>query len=412
MAEGHVVVVGAGHAGVQCAASLREGGFRGTVTIVSDEGSLPYQRPPLSKEHLHETATPLPLRGPSFYEDNDVALLRGVSVERVDRRRREVVLRDGRSLPYTGLVLATGARARCLPSVDPAHPAVHLLRTLADAERLRAALTTAHRAVVVGGGFLGLEFAAGARQRGVAVTVLEAAPRVLARSVSPLVSAHLQAAHEASGVRLVLGEGLSALRLDDRSAQAVVGTSGEVHPADLVVLSVGAAPRDELAREAGLAVDDGVLVDEHLRTSDPAVLAVGDCARLSRPAPGAPGRLESVQNATDQARHAAQVLLGVQEPYTAVPWFWSNQGTVRLQIAGVRSHDDATVTVGEVDAGRFSVLSFCGERLTAVESMGRPADHLAARRLLAGLRLPTPHDAAAPEFLLKRFAADPTPATT
>ena len=166
MSGGRVVIVGAGHAGVQCAASLREGGFSGTVTLVSDEGPLLYQRSRLSKEHLYETAAPLPLGGPSFHDDNVVALLRGVSVARVDRARREVVLRDGRSLPYTGLVLATGAGARCLLPVDPAHPAVHLLRTLADAERLRAALPTARRAVVVGGGFLGLEFAAGARAQG------------------------------------------------------------------------------------------------------------------------------------------------------------------------------------------------------------------------------------------------------
>ena len=412
MAVKQVVVVGAGHAGVQCAASLREGRFSGAITLVSEEAHLPYQRPPLSKEHLHEAAAPLPLRGPTFYEDNDVALLRGVSVERVDRTRREVVLHDGRSLPYNGLVLATGARARRLPGIDAGHPAVHELRTLSDAERLREAMTTARRTVVVGGGFLGLEFAAGARQHGVAVTVLEAGRRVLGRSVSPVVSEHLRAGHEASGVRVVLGEGLSRLRLGDRTAEAVVGASGEVYPADLVVLSVGATPRDELAREAGLAVDDGVLVDEHLRTSDPAVLAVGDCARLSRPAAGAPGRLESVQNATDQARHAAQVLLGVEEPYAAVPWFWTNQGTLRLQIAGVRGPDDLTMTIGDVGAGRFSVLSFRGNRLSAVESLSRPADHLAARRLLAGTRLPSPQDAAAPEFQLKRFAAEPATATT
>ena len=404
-----VVIIGAGHAGVQCAASLREGGFSGAITMVAEEDHLPYQRPPLSKDHLGEAPTPLPLRGETFYGDNAVELLSGLTATRIDRDRHEVLLSDGRALPYSALVLATGARARWLPGVDEEHPGIHQIRTLGDAEKLRAALATAGRAVVVGAGFLGLEFAAVARKLGVDVTVLEGGPRVLGRSVSPEMSAHLATAHEATGIRLRLGEGLACIESRDHEVEAVVGASGAVYPADLVLLAVGANPRDDLAREAGLEVADGILVDAHLRTSDPAILAIGDCARLSSPAAGSPGRLESVQNATDQARHAAEVIMGATAPFGAVPWFWSHQGALRLQIAGVRGPEDATVTIGDVEAGKFSVLSFRGGRLTCVESLNRPADHLAARRLLAGDRLPTPGDVAAPDFQLKKFAAGLTP---
>jgi 3-phenylpropionate/trans-cinnamate dioxygenase ferredoxin reductase subunit len=407
-----VVVIGAGHAGVQVAASLREGGFPGAVTVVADEDHLPYQRPPLSKDHLHEASEPLPLRGQTFYEDNAVELLGGLTATTIDRARNAVTLSDGRALPYTWLVLATGARARCLPGVDEAHPGVHQIRTLADAEKLRGALRTARRAVVVGAGFLGLEFAAVARGKGVDVTVLEAGPRVLGRSLSPDMAAHIRAAHEANGTRLVLGEGLSHLHLRGHAVEGVRGTSGTFYPADLVLLAVGADPRDELAREAGLEVADGILVDTHLRTSDPAILAIGDCARLSRPEPGSIGRLESVQNATDQARHAAEVILGSAGPYAAVPWFWSHQGSLRLQIAGVRGPADATVTLGDVDAGKFSVLSFHDGLMTCVESLNRPADHLAARRLLGSDHRPTPDDVTVPGFQLKAVAAGLAPAAT
>ena len=406
-----VVVIGGGHAGVQFAASLRDGGFSGGITLVAEEDQLPYQRPPLSKDHLLQSPESLPLRGARFYEENAVELLSGLTATRIDRERHEVTLSDGRALTYRKLVIATGAQARWLPGVDETFPGVHQIRTLADAERLRAALATAGRAVVLGAGFLGLEFAAAARKWGLEVTVLEAGPNVLGRSVSAQMAAQIANAHEATGMRLVFNESLSAVEVLDRTVDAVVGASGEVYPADLVLLAVGATPRDGLARRAGLAVDDGVLVDAQLRTSDPDILAIGDCARLSRPAVGLPGRLECVQNAVDQARHAAEVVLGATEPYSAVPWFWSYQGSLRLQIAGVRAPGDVSMTVGDVGGGRFSVLSFRDGRLTCVESLNRPADHLAARRLLGGDRLPTPGEAAEPDFQLKKFAAGLTPVT-
>ena len=401
-----IVVIGAGHAGVEFVAALRDGGYGGALTLVAEEAVLPYQRPSLSKDHLDESPTPpLPLRGEPFYRDNAVDLLGGVTATGIDRQRHEVTLSDGHVLPYSTLVLATGARARRLPGVESTHAGAHEIRTLADADQLREALVTARRAVVLGAGFLGLEVAAAARKRGVEVTVLEAGPSVLGRTVSSTMAAHIAAAHQAAGTEVVLGESASAFDVRAGTVVAVVGASGRVHPADLVLVAVGATPRDDLARRAGLAVGDGILVDERLRTSDPDILAIGDCARLARPAPGSPGRLECVQNAVDQARHAARDVLGTAGPFAAVPWFWSYQGSLRLQIAGVGAPDDVSVTVGDVASGKFSVFCFRDGRLRCVESMNRPADHLAARRLLDGDRLPTPSEVAEPDFQLKKFAA-------
>jgi 3-phenylpropionate/trans-cinnamate dioxygenase ferredoxin reductase component len=393
----HVVVVGAGHAGVQVADSLRTRGFRGDITVLGEETSLPYQRPPLSKDYLAGGATPapLPLRGERFFAENRIALRTGVQAIAVDRARRAVSLDDGQVLTYTALVLATGARTRPLPVSGGELAGVHELRTLTDAENLRRALTAARSVVVVGAGFIGLEFAAAARKRGVDVTVLEAADRPMGRALSPVMSDHFIGAHRHMGTDLRLGESLAALTGRDGSVAAAVGASGTEYAADLVLFGVGVLPHDDLARTAGLAVDNGIVVDEHLRTADTAVYAVGDCTR---------GRLESVQNATDQARHVAEMILGGSSAYSALPWFWSNQGPLRLQIAGVGRPGDTTIVCGDVTGGRFSILCFRDGRLRAVESLNRPADHIAARRLLAAGHGPTPEQAADPTFSLKDHA--------
>jgi 3-phenylpropionate/trans-cinnamate dioxygenase ferredoxin reductase component len=393
----HVVVVGAGHGGVQVTDSLRSRGFRGDITIVGEEASLPYQRPPLSKDYLAEGATPapLPLRGERFFAENRIALRTGVQAIAVDRARRTVSLDDGQVRPYTALVLATGSRTRPLPVPGGELAGVHELRTLTDAENLRRALTAARSVVVVGAGFIGLEFAVAARKRGVDVTVLEAADRPMGRALSPVMSDHFIGAHRHMGTDLRLGESLAALTGRDGSVAAAVGASGTEYAADLVLFGVGVLPHDDLARTAGLAVDNGIVVDEHLRTADTAVYAVGDCTR---------GRLESVQNATDQARHVAEMILGGSSAYSALPWFWSNQGPLRLQIAGVGRPGDTTIVCGDVTGGRFSILCFRDGRLRAVESLNRPADHIAARRLLAAGHGPTPEQAADPTFSLKDHA--------
>lgn len=408
----HVVIVGAGQAGVQVADSLRTGGYEGELTVVGDETALPYQRPPLSKDYLSlgQQAEPLPLRSQRFYAENRIGLRRGVKATGIDRQRQTVTLDDRDTLTYTILVLATGAENRSL-AVDGSDLAgIHHLRTLAEAGRLRADLEEARSAVVIGAGFIGLEFAAAARQRGLQVTVLEVADRPMGRALSPEMSSHLAGAHRLMGSDLRLGEGLAGLMGLNGRVTGVAGSAGAEYPADVVLVGVGVQPRVELARAAGLAVDNGVLVDAFLRTSDPAIFAIGDCTNF----PGGNGvarlRLESVQNATDHGRHVAETILGSSEQYSEVPWFWSNQGPLRLQIAGLAQPGDTTVVSGDVRGGRFSVFCFRDGRLTAVESLNKPSDHVAARRVLSGGRSPTPEEAASPSFVLKDYANNVVPA--
>ncbi|MGR6963090.1 NAD(P)/FAD-dependent oxidoreductase [Geodermatophilus sp. URMC 61] len=409
-----VVIIGAGHAGVQVAESLRTGGFEGAVTLVGDEDALPYQRPPLSKDYLApgRTAEPLPLRGEKFYAENRIELRTGLTATVLDRARRTVFLDDGESLTYTTLVLATGATNRTLPVPGSDLAGVHDLRTLADAERLRADMGKARSVAVVGAGFIGLEFAAAARAHGLAVTVLEATDRPMGRALTPPMSAHFADAHREMGSDLRLGEGLAEIHGQDGRVTGVSSGPGAEYPADIVLIGVGVRPRDELAVAAGLAVNNGIVVDGHLRTSDPDVYAIGDCASFPATEAGARLRLESVQNATDQGRHVARQILGSPSAaYCELPWFWSNQGPLRLQIAGLAQPGDTTVVSGDRPGGRFSVLAFRDGALVAVESLNKPADHIAARRVLSAAVTPTPDQVADPSFTLKDFAKQlvPTP---
>jgi len=402
----HVVIVGAGQAGVQVADSLRSRGFGGKISLLGDEPVLPYQRPPLSKDYLAADGDPgaLPLRAERFFTEQRIDLRTGVRVTAIDRDNRSVALDQNEKLPYEALVLATGAANRSLsvPGADLA--GVHVLRTLSDAEQLRGSLATARSAVVVGAGFIGLEFAAAARKRGVEVTVVEAGERPMARALSPEMARHLTGAHRGMGTELRLGEGVAAFQGSGGRVVAAVGTSGRAYPADLVLLAVGVRPCDELARAAGLAVDDGIVVDEQLRTTDSRVYAVGDCASAPGDVPGARLRLESVQNATDQGRRVADAIVNGAAGAAEVPWFWSNQGPLRLQIAGLGRPGDDAVVSGDVAGGRFSVFCFRDARLVAVESLNRPADHMAARRVLANGAHPTREQVADPSFSLKDHA--------
>lgn len=379
-----VVVVGAGQAGVQTAASLRDNGYPGKVVLIGDERGEPYQRPPLSKGYLEGTADAarLTLRGSSFFAKNDIDFL-NARVRRVDRDRKRVLTADGDELAYTHLVLATGSRNRALPVPGAGLDGVFGLRTREDADVLRDRLGAAKDVVVIGGGFIGLEFAATAAKLGRSVTIVETAGRVLARVASPAVSAHYANLHETHGNRVLTGTAVT--RLLGRSSVTGVEVAGDgpdlVLPADLVVVGIGVMPNTELAADAGLAVENGILVDESLSTSDPDVSAIGDCAAHPSPFAAGPVRLESVQNAVDQARCVAAKLTGETAPYRSVPWFWSDQFHAKLQIAGLANGYDRTVVSGE--PGAFSVFCFQGERLRAVESVNRPADHLAARRLFA-----------------------------
>lgn len=402
---GRVVVVGAGLAGVQVADSLRRAGHQGEVCVVGEETDLPYERPPLSKEFLRAgTASAQLLRAERFYTDNRIDLVTGVSATGIDRHNKMVGLCDGTELAYSTLVLATGATAREIPVTGGDLRGVHPLRTLGDAAAVRAALDTATSVLVVGAGFIGLEFAAAARARSLDVTVLEAAGRPLSRALSDEMSAHLARFHRSLGVDLFLGEGLAALTGRHGRVCGAVSTAGTTFAADLVVVGVGVSPRDERARTAGLPVDDGIVVDRRLQTADPAIFAAGDCASFPFSS-GTRIRIESVQNATAQAQHVSRSILGAQEHYAQVPWFWSNQGGLRLQIAGIRSAASSSVVGGDVATGSFSVLSFDGDHLVAVESVNRPRDHVAARKVLAGDSGPSRREASRPMFSLREFSA-------
>jgi 3-phenylpropionate/trans-cinnamate dioxygenase ferredoxin reductase component len=404
MSPAPVVVVGAGQAGVQVADSLRSGGHDGPVVLIGDEPDPPYQRPPLSKDFLTGSA-PLPLRGERFFSDRGIDHRAGVVVTAIDRARRTVALDSGDDVAYSHLVLATGAAPRALRVDGSDLSGVLPLRTLGDARAVRAALSSARRVAVVGAGFIGLEFAAAARKRAVDVTVFEAGDRVLGRAVSSETGRHLHQAHRDMGSELRVGEAPVGFEGAGGVLRAVVGPDGRSRPADVALVGIGVLPRTALAHEAGLVVDDGIVVDEYLRTSDPVIFAIGDCARFPA-GPGGPlHRLESVQNATDQARHVALTILGAGSgPYVELPWFWSIQGEVRLQIAGVATLDDDAVVGGDPADGRFSVFRFRADRLVAVESVNRPADHAAARRVLAGADRPTLTQVADPVFRLKEYA--------
>jgi 3-phenylpropionate/trans-cinnamate dioxygenase ferredoxin reductase subunit len=389
--SGGTLVVGASQAGAQLAASLREAGDTAPITLVGSEPHHPYQRPPLSKGYLlgRTDAAALSLRSSTYYADRDIEVRTG---ERVTELSAGVARTDtGRTLAFDRLALTVGARVRRLTVPGAELPGVHHLRDLADAERLRAALPGAERVVVVGGGFVGLEAAAVARTLGAEVTVVEMGPRLVGRSVAPVVSEFYRQAHERRGVTVLLDAAVTAVQGRRGAVSAVVLADGTEVPADLVLVGIGVAPRTELADELGLACaggsPGGILVDDDARTSLPHVVAAGDCA--VRAGPGGPIRLESVQNAISQAKIAAATLAGRPRPAAEVPWFWSDQGDLKLQIAGLSADHDEVVVRGDVDAERFAALHYRDGALVAVDAVNSPADYLAVRRALAkGLTIP------------------------
>ncbi|MFI7290377.1 NAD(P)/FAD-dependent oxidoreductase [Streptomyces anulatus] len=407
-----VVVVGAGQGGYQTAASLRERGYRGRITLISAEDALPYERPPLSKAYLKGEVdeTHLWLRPATYYGRRSIDLVQG-TVAGIDRAARTVALADGSTYDYGHLVLATGARPR-LPGVPGAGlRGVHTLRTARDAAALRTSLAAARHAVVVGAGFIGLEFAAVARQSGCAVTVVEALDRPLARVVSARTAEHFTRLHRQEGAEVLLGQGLVALHGDHREAVAEVELAdGRRLPADLVLIGVGVSPCTDLAAAAGLPVNGGITVDSRLLTGDPHISAIGDCAAFPQVRSGNRLRLESVQNAVGHARLVADRLTGASRAYDELPWFWSDQFSTTLQIAGIDEGHDSEVVLGD-DPDAFSVLLFREEELHAVESVNRPTDHMAARRLLAAGTGLTPERASAPGFGLGEYLSGGTEAS-
>jgi 3-phenylpropionate/trans-cinnamate dioxygenase ferredoxin reductase subunit len=388
--EKGIVIVGGGHGGSQVAASLREKGYAGKLTLVTAEADIPYQRPPLSKAFLKDRAHALlPLRPESFYAKHAVDLRLRATVAAIDPSGA-VRLAEGASLAFDRLVLATGARPRLPPIAGIDLDGVAVLRNAADARVLRDRLYAASNVVVVGGGFIGLEIAATARLLGKTVTILEAAGRLMGRAVAPEISAHFLALHRGWGSDVRLDTAVGAIVGEAGRVVAVDDAGGHRIPADLAVIGIGVVPNVELATAAGLTAANGILVNGVMETSDPRVLAIGDCVAFEHWATGRRERLESVQNAVDQGKTAAATVLGKPEPFRAVPWFWSDQGDVKLQMVGLSAGATRSVVRGKAEEGAFSVFHYVGDRLTAIDSVNRAGDHVLGRRLLAAGISPPP----------------------
>jgi 3-phenylpropionate/trans-cinnamate dioxygenase ferredoxin reductase component len=403
MTKPPVLIIGAGHAGFQLAASLRQAGFAEPIGLINDERHLPYQRPPLSKAYLKGAGggDSLMFRPDKFYRDQNIELIDDRAVA-IDRAGRKLLLASGSSHEYAHLVLATGARNRLIDIPNANLEAIRYLRTLDESEALRRRLVSGQRVVVIGAGFIGLEFAATARAKGLEVDVLELAPRVMARAVTAEISDFFQARHRAAGIRIHLGVQATSIEGEGGKVTGVSLSDGRHIQADLVVVGVGVLPNVELAAEAGLPVASGIIVDEHLLTSDPNISAIGDCALYASPRFGGSLRLESVQNATDHAKCVAARLTGEAKPYDASPWFWSDQGSDKLQISGLTTGYDHVTLRGSVDEGAFSAFCYKGGQLVGIESVNRAGDHMFGRRLLAANGSVTPQQAADLGFDLKR----------
>ncbi|THD75411.1 MAG: pyridine nucleotide-disulfide oxidoreductase [Bradyrhizobium sp.] len=406
MEQGPVLIVGAGHAGFQLAASLRQHHYGGRIVLINDEAHLPYQRPPLSKAYLKGGGAPdsLMFRPDKFYRDQNIELTADRAAF-IDRAAHRLLLASGSFFDYGHLVLATGARNRLLDIPNANLEDVRYLRTLDESEALRQRITQGQRVVVVGAGFIGLEFAATARAKGLEVDVVELGPRVMARAVTAEISAFFEQRHAAAGIRIHFGVQATSIEGDSGRVTGVSLSDGRHVAADLVVVGVGVLPNVELAAEAGLPVGSGIIVNEQLLTSDPNISAIGDCALFDSPRFGASLRLESVQNATDHARCVAARLTGDAKTYDGLPWFWSDQGPDKLQIAGLTTGYDRVVVRGDAGQGSFSAFCYKAGQLVGVESVNRASDHVFGRKILGLNRSITPEQAADLRFDLKAALA-------
>jgi 3-phenylpropionate/trans-cinnamate dioxygenase ferredoxin reductase subunit len=383
------LIVGASQAGLQLAVSLRDAGETGPITLIGEEPHAPYQRPPLSKAYLQGSTEleQLWLRAPEVLVGNDISLVTG---ERIDTVELDdggpsglARTRSGRVLTFDRLALTVGARPRRLDAPGADLDGVTYLRTADDATLLRDLQSDARSVVVIGGGFIGLEAAAVARAQGKSVTVVEAADRLIGRAVAPVVSEFYRAAHARRGVDVRVGARVTQLSGDDNRVQAVELSDGSWIPADLVIVGIGVVPRSQLAKQLQLDYDGGIVVDRFARTSNPTVVAAGDCTVQPNPLTGRGSvRLESVQNAISQAKTAAATLMGRSEPNDAVPWFWSDQYNLKLQIAGLSTGHDQYVVRGDIDGEAFSVLYYRDGALLAVDSVNAPRDYMAVRKAL------------------------------
>ena len=390
-ASSTAIIIGAGHAGGELATSLRNEGWSGRILLIGDEVHLPYHRPPLSKAYLAGTtaATAMLIKPQAAYDRANVEILSGVQVASINRAQRSVNLADGRSLNYDKLVIATGGRPRPLavPQADAAASCdnFHYMRTLDHGERIRSQFAAGRKLVVVGGGYIGLEVAAAAIQQGMQVVVLEALPRVLQRVTAAELSAYYERKHREAGVEIRTGVQVADLEVDVASNKvtAVLCNDGTRVPADLVVVGIGLIPNTELAATAGLEVDNGILVNEYAQTSDPDIYAAGDCTNHPNALLGYRLRLESVPNALEQARAAAAAINGNLKAYASVPWFWSDQYELKLKMVGLSQGYEQLVLRGTPESDSFSAFYLKNGKVLAADTVNRPQDFVAAKRLIA-----------------------------
>jgi 3-phenylpropionate/trans-cinnamate dioxygenase ferredoxin reductase subunit len=398
-----VVIAGAGHAAGQAVASLKQHKFGGRIILVGDEPYLPYQRPPLSKRFLagEMPAERLFVKPPSFYEDDRIEVHLDTRVTGIDRDTRTISTANGRSFDYDNLILATGSRARKLPVEGATLAGIHYLRSIADVDAIRAEVRDGRRLVIIGAGYIGLEVAAVCCKLGLDVTVVEMADRVMSRVVSEQVSAFYAAQHQVHGVKLRLSTGLREFAGSDGRVEAVVTADGLAIGCDFAIVGVGILPNVELAKNAGLEIDNGIVVNEHCVTSDPDIYAVGDCTSHPNAIYGRRIRLESVHNALEQAKTAADNICGVETRYDQVPWFWSDQYDLKLQIAGLSQGYDEVVLRGDMSRKSFACSYLANGVLLAVDAVNSPREFMQAKALIARRAVIDPTDLADPEKALK-----------
>ncbi len=396
------VVIGGGHAAGQAVASLRQEGFDGEIDVVGDEPHLPYQRPPLSKQYLsgEHGLEKVHLRAAAFYDERKITLHLGVRAERIDPAAHSVSLSNGETLRYDKLLLATGGRVRRLDIPGHDLAGIYYLRTLADVDAIRAAFAPGKRMVIAGGGYVGLEVAAVALTAGLKVTVIEMEDRILKRVTTPAMSTFYHGLHAGRGVVIRTSTKVSGFE-GTGHLEAVVTDSGERIPTDIVIIGIGIVPNTELAADAGIACDNGILVDDHCRTSDPDIYAAGDCTNHPNALLGRRVRLESVPNAMEQARAAATNMNGGDATYASIPWFWSDQYELKLQMAGFSSDGDLAVTRGDPATNQFATFYLKDGVIVAVDAVNSPREFMACRQMVNKRSKPDPAKLADPSVPLK-----------
>lgn len=389
-----IVIIGAGHAGVQAAVSLREEGFEGEITLISEENDLPYQKPPLSKGYLQgkQSAEAIIFRSENYYSSNRIELKLGVKISHISPKTNSIQTADGQSIDYSHLILATGATNRKL-NIEGVE--ILYLRTLADAKLIEQKLENAEKIAIIGGGFIGLELAALAQEKGKKVCVIEAQSRLMERVLPAVISEVFQQTHEQNGVEILLNTFTDSIQ-----GKNITTKCGKNIEADLILAGIGVIPEVDLATKAGIKCENGILVNEFQQTSISNIYAIGDCANHFNIFAQKNIRLESVQNAVDQAKIAANHILGKSEPYNAVPWFWTFQYNLKLQMAGISTGFDRYIVRGDISSGKFSVYYFKNNQLIAVDSLNKAAEHLNARKLLTAKISPTDEQIVDTEFNL------------